>query len=61
MSQHPLEESMLLWGLIFALLMILFYIGFTLWMIVVIIHDKVEQRKEIRNARKRRAQNNNQG
>jgi cell division protein FtsI/penicillin-binding protein 2 len=61
MSSHPLEEGMLWWGLAFAMLMILFYLGFTLWIIAVVIHDKMEQRKEVRNARKRRAQKDNQG
>jgi hypothetical protein len=61
MTPHPLEESVLWWGLAICTLMILFYIGLVLWLLAVLIHDRVEQRKEARNARKRRDQNDNQG
>jgi hypothetical protein len=61
MSPHPLEEGVLWWGLVVCALMILFYIGFVLWLLAILIHDRLEQRKEARNARKRRDQNDNQG
>ena len=61
MNPHPLEESLLWWGLVISIFMMLFYIGIALWVVAVLIHDKAEQRKEARNAREHREQNNDQG
>lgn len=61
MSPRPLEENLLWWGLAICLFIIFFYIGIVLWMLTILIRDKIEQRKEARNARKRRDQNDNQG
>lgn len=40
---HP--DPLFMWGLAFAILMLLFYIGVALFMLVVVLRDYVKRRK----------------
>jgi hypothetical protein len=48
MTTQDMASSLLFWGMLAALLMILFYIGFLTWAIVVVFHDWRKKRRECR-------------